>query len=105
MKFAHEFKEALSREGMSCSSTHSTRHLYHHLYMRADHSHLPLGYPTRWLDSAIPYSQLKKCLKKVQRELRELGLDPETLQQLLAAHALSSEGDPVPVAKYNLDGE
>ena len=64
-----------------------------------------LGYPTRWLDSAIPYSQLKKCLKKVQQELRELGLDPETLQQLLAAHAVSHQGDPVPVARYNLDGE
>ncbi|KAJ9134745.1 Transcriptional regulator [Pleurostoma richardsiae] len=75
MKFAHEFKEALGRE----------------------------GYPAHWIDSAIPYSQLKKCLKKVQQELRGLGLEPETLQQLLAAHAVSAEGDTVPVAKYNLD--
>ena len=54
MKFAHEFKETLERE----------------------------AFPEHWLSAAIPYSQLKKCLKKVQRELQDLGLDPETLQSL-----------------------
>ncbi|KAF7549214.1 hypothetical protein G7Z17_g6554 [Cylindrodendrum hubeiense] len=55
MKFAHGFKESLA--------THD--------------------FPPHWVDHAIPYSQLKKCLKKVQRELRELGLDPDTLRSLL----------------------
>lgn len=51
MKFGHEFKEALIRE----------------------------GFPTEWVDSAIPYAQLKKVLKKVSSELQEIGLDPATL--------------------------
>lgn len=65
MKFAHEFKESLSRE----------------------------GYPSHWLEAAVPYSQLKKCLKKAQEELQGLGLDRETLQQLLAAQAASYKLD------------
>ncbi|RXG41213.1 hypothetical protein VDGE_09419 [Verticillium dahliae] len=55
MKFAHDFKETLSRE----------------------------GFPSHWVESAIPYSQLKKVLKRVAGELNDLGLDPETLRQLL----------------------
>lgn len=61
------------------------------------------GYPPRWVDSAIPYGQLKKCLKKVRQELNELGLEPETLRQLLAAHT-TSDGDSVPMASYELGG-
>ena len=53
MKFAHEFKAALVEE----------------------------GFPTHWVESAIPYSQLKKVLKKVSTELQEIGLDPATLAQ------------------------
>ena len=75
MKFAHEFKEILDRE----------------------------SFPEHWLDAAIPYSQLKKCVKKVRRELEDLGLDKETLQQLLAAQTLSPDGEPVPMVRYNLD--
>ncbi|KAF3763728.1 hypothetical protein M406DRAFT_332180 [Cryphonectria parasitica EP155] len=75
MKFAHEFKEVLDRE----------------------------GFPDHWLAAAIPYSQLKKCLKKVQRELEGLGLDRDTLQQLLAEQTLSPDGEPIPLARYNLD--
>ncbi|KAK7428653.1 hypothetical protein QQZ08_004747 [Neonectria magnoliae] len=55
MKFAHDFKATLATQ----------------------------NFPPHWVDQAIPYSQLKKCLKKVQRELRDLGLDPETLRSLL----------------------
>lgn len=55
MKFAHDFKQSLATQ----------------------------DFPPHWVDHAIPYSQLKKCLKKVQRELRELGLDPDTLRSLL----------------------
>ncbi|PSR85509.1 SPX domain-domain-containing protein [Coniella lustricola] len=75
MKFAHEFKETLERE---C-------------------------FPDHWLAAAIPYSQLKKCLKKVQRELESLGLDKETLQQLLAEQTVSPNGEPIPLVRYNLD--
>lgn len=75
MKFAHQFKETLERE----------------------------AFPDHWRAAAIPYSQLKKCLKKVQRELQELGLDSSTLQQLRAAQTVSPDGVPVPMARYNLD--
>lgn len=75
MKFAHEFKETLDRE----------------------------AFPEHWLAAAIPYSQLKKCLKKVQRELEGLGLDKETLQHLLAEQTVSPNGEPIPLARYNLD--
>lgn len=75
MKFAHEFKQTLDRE----------------------------GFPDHWRAAAIPYSQLKKCLKKVQRELETLGLDKDTLQHLLAAQTVSPQGEPIPVARYKLD--
>ncbi|KUI62247.1 Transcriptional regulator [Cytospora mali] len=75
MKFAHQFKETLDRE----------------------------SFPEHWRAAAIPYSQLKKCLKKVRQELEDLGLDKETLQQLLAAQTVSPDGEPVPMARYNLD--
>jgi E3 ubiquitin-protein ligase BAH len=55
MKFAHEFKAALVKE----------------------------GFPTHWVKSAVPYGQLKKCIKKVESELRSIGLDPATLAQLI----------------------
>jgi E3 ubiquitin-protein ligase BAH len=55
MKFAHNFKETLQRE---C-------------------------FPAYWVESAIPYGQLKKCIKKVEDELRSVGLDSETLAHLV----------------------
>ncbi|KJZ70400.1 hypothetical protein HIM_10204 [Hirsutella minnesotensis 3608] len=55
MKFAHDFKDTLASQ----------------------------GFPPHWVRQAIPYGQLKKCLKKVQRELQDLGLDPDTLRALL----------------------
>ncbi|POS88333.1 hypothetical protein EPUL_000001 [Erysiphe pulchra] len=47
MKFAREFKSMLETE----------------------------GFPDRWVASAVPYCQLKKCLKKVQTELYSTGLN------------------------------
>jgi hypothetical protein len=41
------------------------------------------GFPAEWVNSAISYQKLKKCIKRVKVELATLGLDPETLQQLL----------------------
>ena len=57
--------------------------------------------------SAIPYGQLKKCIKKVESELRSIGLDSATLAQLIpetdeeweAAH----RGGGV-AFQYNFDG-
>lgn len=55
MKFAHEYKDYLQNS----------------------------GFPAEWVDSALSYGQLKKCIKKVKRELASIGLDPATLQELL----------------------
>lgn len=33
------------------------------------------GFPQHWVDSAVPYSQLKKVINKVSSELNEYGLD------------------------------
>ena len=41
------------------------------------------GYPPDWVDSAIPYAQLKKCIARLTSELAQLGLDPATLGTLL----------------------
>jgi E3 ubiquitin-protein ligase BAH len=54
MKFGQEYAAALARE----------------------------DFPQHWLDSAIEYKQLKKCIKKVQRELASIGLDAPTIEKL-----------------------
>lgn len=54
MKFARDFRESLASQ----------------------------DFPAHWLEHAIPYGPLKKCLKKIIQELHDLGLDPETLQSL-----------------------
>ncbi|KAI7363279.1 hypothetical protein KC354_g6608 [Hortaea werneckii] len=54
MKFGHEYEKLLASE----------------------------DFPKEWLGSAIDYKYLKKCIKKIQIELRELGLDTETIQGL-----------------------
>ena len=41
------------------------------------------GFPQDWIESAISYSQLKKCINRLSSELSDLGLDPETLGKLL----------------------
>ncbi|KAK4497461.1 hypothetical protein PRZ48_011912 [Zasmidium cellare] len=51
MKFGHEYETALANE----------------------------GYPEQWVNSAIDYKHLKKCIKRVHRELESLGLDEHTL--------------------------
>ena len=39
-------------------------------------------YPAQWLDSAISYKKLKKCIKRVRQELLSFRLDRETLEAL-----------------------
>jgi len=85
MKFAREFRTALVNE----------------------------GYPAHWVNAAIPYGQLKKSIKKVASELQSIGLDSETLAQLIKP---SPEAEPVQEAEpgrresaaafqYNFDGK
>ncbi|PGG97836.1 hypothetical protein AJ79_09072 [Helicocarpus griseus UAMH5409] len=54
MKFAHDYTQRLDGE----------------------------DYPSQWVQSAISYRQLKKCIKKVRKELLSLGLRPEILNLL-----------------------
>jgi E3 ubiquitin-protein ligase BAH len=54
MKFAHNFQDSLEEE----------------------------HFPQDWVESAIAYRKLKKCIKKIQRELEELGLDRPALKAL-----------------------
>ncbi|KAI2627491.1 SPX domain-containing protein [Hypoxylon sp. NC1633] len=58
-----------------------------------------VGFPQKWVDSAVPYGQLKKCLKKVTHELQDLGLDKDTLDKL----ATSQEDRSVVAFHYDLD--
>jgi|SRR2546421_11081561 hypothetical protein len=83
MKFAHNFKEALRRE----------------------------GFPAYWVESAIPYSQLKKSIKKVEGELRSVGLDSETLAHLVplgpgleVQQVCRGSGDAPAAFKYKFAG-
>ena len=39
-------------------------------------------YPTHWVESAIRYRQLKKCIKQVQKELSDIGLETKTIRGL-----------------------
>lgn len=72
MKFARDFRESLASQ----------------------------DFPPHWIEYAIPYGQLKKCLKKVQRELQDLGLDAETLR------SLSDPENTTPIAlKYRLNSK
>src|SRR5215469_5105021 len=41
------------------------------------------GFPAHWVDSAISYRQLKKCIKRVEEELNTIGLDAQALGRLL----------------------
>ena len=41
-----------------------------HLFEAALHQD---DYPLHWVESAVPYRQLKKCIKKVQQDLYDIG--------------------------------
>lgn len=68
MKFAHDYTQILNAE----------------------------DYPSQWVQSAISYKRLKKCIKKVRKELLSLGLRPEILNllwhQSQAANAAGYDG-------------
>ncbi|KAL7276026.1 hypothetical protein RUND412_000995 [Rhizina undulata] len=62
-------------------------------------------FPAEWQTAAIRYRQLKKCIKKVQRELMDLGLSVEILKSLVDH---SDEGSELtkhgPIFHYMFDG-
>lgn len=83
MKFAHSFSQVLKEE----------------------------DFPADWQAAAIRYRQLKKCIKKVQRELSELGLTAEILGGLVkqsGAVIVTAERDSTqnsgPLFQYMFDG-
>ncbi|KAK5275431.1 hypothetical protein LTR40_013046, partial [Exophiala xenobiotica] len=61
-----------------------------------------------WIDSAISYKKLKKCIKRVQQELASLGLDKETLDALwqhVSSGATEVEGHlGERLVQYSVDG-
>jgi E3 ubiquitin-protein ligase BAH len=67
------------------------------------------GFPPEWVDSAISYSQLKKCINRLTDELRQVGLDPETLSKLLKHvedfNASADQDDEDRPFSYILNGE
>jgi len=69
MKFAHSFSRVLQEE----------------------------DFPADWQAAAIRYRELKKCIRRVQSELLDLGLTVEVLKGLIE----EAEG---PVFKYMFDG-
>ena len=72
----------------------------HLLFARIATNTTIADFPAHWVEQAIPYGQLKKCLKKVQRELQDLGLDSETLRSLIDPENTSSVA-----IKYRLQGK
>lgn len=50
---------------------------------------LEQGFPQHWVDSAVPYSQLKKVINKICLELKEYDLDIAAFAQL---HTVPDEG-------------
>lgn len=75
MKFGVEYQEALKKE----------------------------EYPSQWINSAISYKKLKKCIKRVREELLSLGLDHETLEALwqhVGSNAFATDGDTERMMQY-----
>ena len=60
------------------------------------------GYPEEWLHSAVSYKQLKKCIKSIQKELVDMGLDVNTLAHIWGSHGDFTE-KPYPL-QYTLGG-
>ncbi|KAK5057771.1 hypothetical protein LTR84_011772 [Exophiala bonariae] len=65
-------------------------------------------YPQQWIDSAISYKKLKKCIKRVQEELQSLGLDKGILDELWQHVDIGPNNGEVSAADtrlhYSMDG-
>jgi E3 ubiquitin-protein ligase BAH len=73
------------------------------------------NFPPEWQAAAIHYRQLKKCIRRVQAELAELGLDLKTLKALISEQEQQRGGPPArgvgdcedekqPMLQYMFDG-
>ncbi|KAJ9611611.1 hypothetical protein H2200_004795 [Cladophialophora chaetospira] len=56
-------------------------------------------YPPEWVNSAISYKRLKKCIKRVQQELLSLGLDKNTLDALWSQVGSDADTNPAPTGR------
>ena len=65
---------------------------------------LEQGFPQHWVESAIPYSQLKKVINKICLELKEYGLDIATFVKLPTEPDQKSQAAGVVVRKDDGDG-
>ncbi|KAF2155323.1 hypothetical protein K461DRAFT_276532, partial [Myriangium duriaei CBS 260.36] len=52
-------------------------------------------FPNHWVSAALSYRALKKCIKQVQRELEDLGLDAATLKTLDLSFGVHKTADGV----------
>jgi E3 ubiquitin-protein ligase BAH len=57
-------------------------------------------YPEEWVNSAISYKKLKKCIKRVHQELLGLGLDKDTLDALWSYAGSNNAGGTL---RYTVD--
>ena len=69
------------------------------------------NFPPEWQAAAIRYRQLKKCIRRVQGELAELGLDLKSLKALISEQGQQGEGgergcedEKQPMLQYMFDG-
>jgi hypothetical protein len=63
------------------------------------------GFPPHWINSAISYNQLKKCIKRVRKELDALGLDEVTLRRLLNTAETIKTTDGLNNSTFNVTGQ
>ena len=70
-----------------CALTMKFGHVFHQ-HLRAQ------GFPPEWIDSALSYAQLKKCINRLARELAHVGLDADTLRKLLRHVEEFNTADP-----------
>lgn len=55
-------------------------------------------FPAHWVDNAVHYGELKKCLKRIVGQLHAIGLKPEVLHELLERDRLRyTLGSMIPV--------
>lgn len=62
------------------------------------------GFPQHWVDSAVPYSQLKKVINKICRELNEYGIDIASFAQVAPAAGGVSQTTQDTARKGSWDG-
>lgn len=65
---------------------------------------LEQGFPQHWVDSAVPYGQLKKVINKICLELKEYGLDIASFAQVLPVPDGEAKSATCGIRKSSYDG-